>query len=157
MKYICFDLSTSESGWALFDKKKVIQTGTIKASSVLDRGERVVYMAHEMMRLVMRFKCDEMITEDIYMNPGMFTAFAALSELKGAVLYAYHQIRLRPPITFMASHARSRVGLPARGKKSEIIKGLWEEYQIKVPNDHIADAVVLGLAYQKDLDENPEA
>ena len=150
MRVLALDLSTSETGWALFDDKKLLKSGIIKVSqSIDDSALRIIHVAEEVVKLVRAESVEELVSEDIFLSPRMFSAFNILAQLKGAILFAWYKCKLRPPQHISAVSARSLIGITPNAKKEIVVKEFNKKYKRQYTNHNEVDAIIQGIAYLK--------
>lgn len=150
MRIFALDLSTSETGWALFDDAHLLKSGVIKVpQNVDDSALKIIHVAEEVIKFLRTEQIEELVSEDIFMSPRMFSAFNILAQLKGAILFAFYKCKLRPPEHISAVSARSLIGITPNVKKDLIIKEFNKKFKTNYTNHNEVDALIQGIAYLK--------
>jgi Holliday junction resolvasome RuvABC endonuclease subunit len=160
MKILALDLSTKNSGWAIFENKNLIDSGCIGASStnVLNRIEkiikelRVIFDKHKPDNIIV----EEVLPEDVKNNQA---TFKALMYLQAAVALEFNKDNKKLEF-FVSSEWRKICGIhTGRGitrdtLKAADIKFVKDNYNLTV-NDDIADAICIGYAYTHQVKNIP--
>ena len=146
MKILGLDLSTRESGWAIYNKK--LKYGSFKTPYKLKGVLAMEYQATKIKELIEKEKPKKIIIEDTFLgkyNPYMYKTISRLGGWVGLKSY----FDKRNYCYVMACKARKKVGIKGNASKKEIIKKLKELFNIEVKNHNIADAIVLVLSETK--------
>jgi len=144
------DLSSTETGWCLAKNGKIVKYGTIKPGSDLDSIEKLIYVAEECQKLIIKHRVEELVIEDIYC--GWVQAFLILARLQGAIIHMWYKMKLRGPVIIRTVTARKAIGAPPTGKKKAVMAVVNAILNKDIKNDNISDACVLILAYLKEED-----
>lgn len=87
MKILSIDASTSSTGWGIFNEKKLVSYGCIKAKDGRDWRERIADMIDELDKIIKENKGIERIyVEDVPLNSRNPMTLKMLSVLQGALL-----------------------------------------------------------------------
>jgi len=143
MKILGLDQGTVYTGYCVIEDSNIIATGSIELNQKLKLNTRIVSMCHDIEQLLRKYNPDYLALEDIYYCPGRYNAFRALAMLRGALIWEYWIRKLSHPIIVSAVSARKYLGIKGNSKKHEIIKFLNKEFNLKLDNEHIADAIVV--------------
>jgi len=140
------DLSTSCTGYSIFQDKKLIKYGRIKPKttwSVLERIEFIVFELENLLSINEKLKPNLIIIEDIYLGyfhgKNQVLGFANLARLSGAVmgmLWTYFGIEVKNIILEKAIVARPKVGLKGNCQKAEVQCWVLKTYFKKDVSDY---------------------
>lgn len=170
MIILALDASTKNSGYAIFDNKKLIQYGCIQ-SSKNNVIERILYMIKEIDKLIDEYQIEKIILEEVlpkneayddganhHANPKVFKPLMWLQGGINFMIYTKHKdIEIE---YILPNQWRSKVGIrTGRGIKRESLKAAdikfaKETFDIDV-NDDIADACGIGWSYIKESQKQP--
>lgn len=146
MKILSLDLSTKSSGYAVFENDKLIKFGVIKSTDkdLLVRGN---YMAEFVRILCEKYgKFDLVGIEELKVLRNQST-LVKLAQVQGMVLR-----ELKDQVVKFVMPTMWRKGFELNGKRAEAkakaIK-LCEELGYKVECDDDAEAILLGIYFQK--------
>lgn len=153
------DLSTVATGYCVAKDGKIIHYDTIKSHPKLHPLEKIIHMVEETQKLVVKYKVDELIIEDIYF--AFIKSFLRLAELRGAVVYMWYKMKLRIPISYRPVTARKIMSVKTskekiKGKKrrgitkKEVLERVNELLNKNIKDHNVADAIILVLAYLKE-------
>ena len=155
-----FDLSTSCSGYAVFDKCDLIKYGAITPKSK-DWRDRVMEETLEIARLLKQHAPDAIYVEDVPKKPGANTLHK-LGAVQGMILSLCAGFKIRPTF-LLPSDCRRSLGLydgTKDGLKREVLKekavymandvfGLnleWHGANSKKSEDDIAEAILIAYS-----------
>lgn len=152
MKVLALDLSTKNTGWAVFEDKKLIDSGCIAATStnVLNRIEKTT---DELEIIFDRYIPDNIIVEEVLPEDVKHnqTVFKALMYMQASVALAFNK-RGKKLEFYTASEWRKKCGIrTGRSVTRDIVKAadikfVKDTYNIDA-NDDICDAICIGYAY----------
>jgi Holliday junction resolvasome RuvABC endonuclease subunit len=143
MKILGLDQGTVYTGYCVIENGNILTLGSIELKQDLNLNTRIVTMCHDIDMLLRKFTPDHLCLEDIYYCPGRYAAFRALAMLRGALIWEYWLKKLTYPIIVSAVSARKHLGIKGNAKKMEIIEFLNKSLNLKLDNEHIADAIVV--------------
>ncbi|MGL5691607.1 MAG: crossover junction endodeoxyribonuclease RuvC, partial [Bacteroidales bacterium] len=87
MKTLSLDLSTTSSGWAIFDEDRLVEYGCIKAKKEeKDFRFRIKYMLKRLDEIIEKYNPDKVVCEDVPLKKGTTKVTLMLGCLQGAVL-----------------------------------------------------------------------
>lgn len=152
MKVLALDLSTKNTGWAVFEDKKLIDSGCIAATStnVLNRISKIT----EELRIIYdRFNPDEIIVEEVLPEDVKHNqqVFKALMYMQASVALEFNKSGKKLNF-YVASEWRKKCGIrTGRGVTRDMVKAadikfVKDNYGIDA-NDDICDAICIGYAY----------
>lgn len=152
MKVLALDLSTKNTGWAVFENKKLIDSGCIAATStnVLNRINkiteelRVIYDKYTPDNIIV----EEVLPEDVKHNQ---QAFKALMYMQASIALEFNKngkkLEFYTPSEWRKKCGiRTGPGVTRDMAKAADIKFVKDNYNLDV-NDDIADAICIGYAY----------
>lgn len=152
MIVLALDLSTKSAGWAIFNNKKLIDSGCITASStnVLDRISKIT---RELREVFDKFNPDEIIVEEVLPEDVRHNqqVFKALMYMQAAVALDFNKNGKKLNF-YVSSEWRKKCGIrTGRGITREMVKAadikfVKDNYNIDA-NDDICDAICIGHAY----------
>lgn len=152
MIVLALDLSTKSAGWAVFNDKKLVDSGCITASStnVLDRISKIT---RELREVFDKFNPDEIIVEEVLPEDVRHNqqVFKALMYMQAAVALDFNKNGKKLNF-YVSSEWRKKCGIrTGRGITREMVKAadikfVKDNYNIDA-NDDICDAICIGHAY----------
>lgn len=151
-RVLAIDQATVNSGWALYEDKKLIGHGVIKIAEKYDTIERISQVNQEVKRRVQEYEPDIVLFEDIQLQEGNskigvvgVTTFKVLAQLLGVLSTTLHDLGVEyivvPPATW-----RAHVGVKGRARADKKKSGqliVKQKYGITIVNDE-ADAILIG-------------
>ena len=151
-KTLALDLSTKNSGYAIFEDKKLIDYGCISATdnNVLNRIEK---MTKELKEIFDKYEPDNIIVEEVLPEDvkNNQKVFKALMYMQAAIALEFNKSKKTLEF-YTSSEWRKKCGIhTGRGitrdtLKSADINFVKDKYNI-VANDDICDAICIGYAY----------
>lgn len=152
MKVLALDLSTKSTGWAIFENKKLIDSGCITASStnVLNRIEKIT---KELRTIFNEHKPDDIIVEEVLPEDVKHNqqVFKALMYLQASIALEFNKDDKKLNF-YVSSEWRKKCGIrTGRGITRDMVKAadikfVKDNYNIEA-NDDICDAICIGHAY----------
>jgi len=118
MKILGLDLSTVNTGWAIYDGE-VCKYGSIPIESRLTFFEKVRYIIKEIDKVVKEHKPVELAIEDTYFGLNQ-QGFKVLTRLSGAVMYYWYLRKHKVCKFLLATQARKEIGLTGNATKAEV-------------------------------------
>jgi len=151
-KVLALDLSTTETGYALFQDESIVRFDIIKPSSKLSALERSIEVAWAIEELIDLHEPDEVVIESTYM--AFPQSAELLGRLHGMIIWIWKNYSSKLPIYLVATHIRKVMGIKGviRGKegKKAIINYVERLTNLTIGNDNVADAILTGLCYLKE-------
>ena len=149
---LALDLSTKNSGYAIFENQDLKTYGCITAGSA-NLYNRIDKMITELTKILEDNKIDNVIIEDVIPQDvkGNQTVFKALMYLQGFVMHLLNKYNIKNIKFYTSSEWRKKCGIhTGRGITRESLKPkdiqfVQSQFGIKV-NDDVADAIGLGFA-----------
>lgn len=151
---LAIDASTKSTGYAVFDRGKLITYGCLTASSndLINRIKKIIL---ELTEVFNNYKIDTIVLEEVRPEDGMqnIKTHRALMWLQGAIAMLAHEIDKTIEIEYMyPSQWRKHCGIgTGRGIKRDVVKQRDIEFVKKTygldVNDDIADAIGIGHGY----------
>lgn len=129
MKTIGLDLSTTCTGYSIFEDKKLIKFGQIKPKTTLTTTEKVEYIVREFVKIFKEIDVSKakFIIEDIYLatffGKNQVLGFANLGRISGAIMagiFLELNKSAKDIILIKAISARPLVGLKGNCQKAEV-------------------------------------
>lgn len=151
MKILALDMSTKNTGYAVFEDKELIDYGCISAGSA-NLFHRIDRMVEGIEELLKKYKFDHIYIEDVYPEDthNNIQVYKALVYLQGFVLHLLDKYNLSHTF-YTASEWRAKCGIKTgRGIRRETLKVkdiqfVQGQFGIKVGDD-AADAIGIGFA-----------
>ena len=153
MKTLAFDTSTTQTGWAYYEKDKYIDSGYINFKGIKDVNERMAAMVQKIRELIKNKRPDYIVAEKTSVARNQHTqrvltmilgALFGFSVENGISFHMYSPGEWRKVIDG-GSKPRKREEL----KKWDIEKA-HEILRLNNLNDDEADAVLIGYAFCKE-------
>lgn len=152
MKVLALDLSTKSTGWAVFENKKLIDSGCVTASStnVLNRISKIT---DELRIIYDRYLPDDIIVEEVLPEDVRHNqqVFKALMYMQAAVALEFNKSGKKLNF-YVSSEWRKKCGIrTGRGITRDMVKAadikfVKDNYNINA-NDDVCDAICIGHAY----------
>ena len=152
MKVLALDLSTKSTGWAVFENKKLVDSGCITASStnVLNRISKIT---DELRIIYDRYLPDDIIVEEVLPEDVRHNqqVFKALMYMQAAVALEFNKSGKKLNF-YVSSEWRKKCGIrTGRGITRDMVKAadikfVKDNYNIDA-NDDVCDAICIGHAY----------
>ena len=152
MKVLALDLSTKSTGWAVFENKKLIDSGCVTASStnVLNRISKIT---DELRIIYDRYLPDDIIVEEVLPEDVRHNqqVFKALMYMQAAVALEFNKSGKKLNF-YVSSEWRKKCGIrTGRGITRDMVKAadikfVKDNYNIDA-NDDVCDAICIGHAY----------
>lgn len=164
MRILSIDASTKKTGWALFDKDKLVEYGCIESNKIEWRS-RVLDMTDELDKVVKRLSPNRIIIEDVPLQSANPQTMKMLCVLQGVLLGM--SIGNKVYIEFIQPTTwRSKIGLfdgTQKGKERNEMKKksiefandkfglnlIYKSPSSKYNEDDLADAICLGYSYNR--------
>ncbi len=153
MKTIGLDLSTTCTGYAIFENHKLIKYGQIKPKTTLTTNEKIEYIVKEFVKIFKQedLTNSEFIIEDIFLGhffgKSQVTGFANLGRISGAIMASLflelNQIAANITLR-MAVSARPLVGLKGNCQKVEVQIWVLDKFLNKDVSEYqgLVDAII---------------
>lgn len=148
MRLLALDQSSRCSGWAIFDNKELIDSGTFTLYSD-DIGERLVQYRQHLSDLIDKYKIEEIAFEDIQMQNQInnVQTFKVLAEIFG--ITQEYLVEYNYPYHIVSSNTwKSKLQIKGRTRQEQKKNAqayVLEHYNKKVSQDE-ADAISLGTS-----------
>ena len=151
MMVLALDLSTKNSGWAVYKNQELIAHGCISATNS-NLYERIHIMCENVEKIVKKYNISKSIIEDVFPEDvhNNRNVFNALMYLQGFITDVLNTYKIEFKF-YTASEWRKKCGIhTGRGIKRESLKAqdikfVQNQFGIKV-NDDEADAICIGFA-----------
>lgn len=131
MRICGLDLSTSCSGWSIFEDGELITYGAIRPVSD-DWRERIMQETMELAAILKKYSPEKVYVEDVPMKDGKLT-IVKLGAVQGMILSLCAGFRLKP--TFLLPSAwRREIGL-FDGTRSGTTRDVLKEKAVKMVNE----------------------
>ncbi len=145
MVILALDQSSSNSGFAVIKDGALIASGCINITAGWELLNRVVAMCDEIDKLIGQYKPEYLIIEEIYGLPGRYNALKALAIVRGGLILTWWRRTKAFPMILNCSQARAQLGINGRAKKPEVMAAVNAKFNLKITNEHQADAIVLAI------------
>jgi len=129
MKILAFDISSSNTGWAFLELKKLKvgytiskhEYGNIQPSMTMEQCQKIYFFGNRIKELLEKFEPDEVAFEEaiLVMGHGFSTA-RSLSRLGGVGMYFAHQFTKKEIFLYEPSKWKKQLGLNSRCHKVEV-------------------------------------
>ena len=147
MKILGLDLSTTETGYCIYDG--TFKVGKIKPKSTIPRNNRICLIVKDISELIAQNNIEVVVIEEIYLNYA--TSAMVLGRLQGAIIYMLKDKYQIEPIFYDCSHSRKNVGLNGHAKKKEVCIFVSKKLNQEITNDNEADSVIVVLNHLKEI------
>ena len=152
MKILALDLSTKNTGWAVFEDKNLINKGCIEANNT-NTLDRISIMVNKLIEIYNNYFPQKIIVEEVLPDDVKHnqSVYKALMYLQAAVALEFNKYGKSLEF-YTASEWRKKCGIrTGRGIKREALKAadikfVKDNYNLDV-NDDVADAICIGYAY----------
>ena len=153
--FISLDMSTSSTGWCVWENNKIKEYGCIVADKALPLNKRIHIMWNGIAQVLEKYEeIDKVVAEDPLPRTDHTTneaTYRALNWLQGYVGVMIKDSGIKDIVFVQPNSWRSQIGIKTgRGKKREELKAAdiaWVKNQFGVEvNDDIADAIGIGFS-----------
>lgn len=151
---LAIDTGLCNLGWSIWNKinPKIILTGTIKTKSSEEIINRIFKITEELENIIIKFRINEIVCEDIRIDPALKRASINLSIVKGSLIQMskIHFVRLS---FIQPTSARKNVFGKGNIKKKDIQSCLQQTIFKKyvqnqeIKNEHILDSIIVALSF----------
>jgi len=148
MTILALDLASHTTGFAVFDGKRLKNSGIIKGKNK-DINKRLIEIKHQLVELISTYEPDYVVVEEMqpFIKPNLFNTTRILEKLHGVLLSVvddYDIELLRVPI----NKWRQDIGIQANQKrvllKQIAIARANKSYHLNVSGDDEAEAILIG-------------
>lgn len=153
-RVLCLDAATGNTGWSLYDNKKLVAYGTFNTAAYDDKTARIHEVKVWLQEMIKSTLCDAVGLEGIQLqkNVGMFQT---LANLQGVILDTLYEKGIRYEVA-SSSTWRTFVGLnnadARESAKAKAQAWVLMNYHLKCTQDE-ADAIVMGKYFSNNLKE----
>jgi len=156
MLILGFDLSLSNTGWALLEvidkwNFRVIKTGHIKTCLTEGKikystGSRLTKISKQMMNILERFNADCVVKESSFSN-GNIKSTQQIFKVVGVFEMLIHQSDIFTFTEYAPATIKKTITGNGRSSKEEVTLAIEKLTTIKTKNDNITDAIAVALTY----------
>lgn len=154
---LAMDLASFHSGWALFQGKKLIASGSIFSKASASMQARAIHLYDSLEKLLDEYKPQHFVIEDQFLNPIFKNAMTlkTLSKFAGIALLCSARRDLEMQVLSPTEIKKEMTG-KGNAKKEDVIAAVLAQYDFTTTNDNIADAIAVGTAYirKRECDAN---
>jgi len=152
MLILALDISSVGTGFCFIEDGKINGIyGVIAPDKKLNLGAKLLYFEQEIKKLIIQYKPDDIIVEDIFCFNKV--SFKCLAEYRGVAFKIIYELTGKDPYSVMAVEARKIMGVGS--KKQDAFNGIIKICNLKGfdfdRDNDIVDSFCLGLAYDKIL------
>lgn len=144
MKTLALDLSTVDTGFAIYDDSKLTLWGSLsyRDKDVYDRIFRTVNKIHEM---IITEEIDEVVFEDSFAGANG-QVVVKLNRLAGGVIFVAKTLST-PFTTYAPKVIKKAFTSNGNASKQDIMDKVKEIFNLEILNDNICDAIALGYIH----------
>ena len=140
MRFLALDLSTVDTGFAIYEEKDLILWGSLSyKGEIYDRMFQTVNAVHE---IIIKDEIDEVIFEDSFAGSNK-QVVVKLNRLAGGIIFI-SQTLSTPFCTYSPREIKKRFVGNGNACKQDVIDKVKEIYKLDIANDNICDAIALG-------------
>ena len=143
-RLLALDQSSHITGWAVFEDKKLIDSGTFEIKGN-DFTKRLFKIKLAILELIDKYDIDEVIFEDIQLQETKITTFKMLAEVIGVLMETFEEIQM-PMSTVLAVQWKSALKIKGKKRDEQKVnaqKYVFETYGKQVSQDE-SDAICIG-------------
>lgn len=151
-----FDLSLSNTGWALLEvidkwNFRVIETGQIKTcltkgKTKYSTGSRLAEISKQMKNVLERHNADHIVKESSFSN-GNIKSTQQIFKVVGVFEMLLHQSNVYTFSEYAPATVKKTITGNGQSSKEEVASEIEKLTSIKSKNDNITDAVAVALTY----------
>ena len=144
MKILALDLSTVDTGFAIYDNSELMLYGSLSYNdkNLYDRTFRTINKIHEM---IITEEIDEVVFEDSFSGTNK-QVVVKLNRLAGGVIFVAQSLST-PFVTYPPRSIKKAFTGNGNAKKEDMIKQVKELLKLDIYNDNICDAIALGYIH----------
>lgn len=156
-KILAFDVSSVSTGWALLDKGKLKEFGTLQPHKKYCLQEKLYWFKNNIITLLKIFDPDHVVAEETYLKN--VTTLKVLMQFITVVNLECFEVLDKELVFISPLKARSYYTLK---DKQGVFDYMKNKYKVKLKNytfttgNDISDAILIGLYYHDVLFENGE-
>ena len=140
MRVLALDLSTVDTGFAIYEEKDLILWGSLSyKGDVYDRIFKTVNAVHEM---IIKDEIDEIIFEDSFAGVNK-QVVVKLNRLAGGIIFIAQTLST-PFRTYAPREIKKTFVGNGNASKQDVIDKVNSIYGLNIDNDNICDAIALG-------------
>lgn len=154
MKILGIDPGLGRCGWAIITREKnkyqMIEYGCIETSSKLSDSERLVFLKQELDRIIVKFKPDVAVVEQLFFFKNQKTIIQ-VGQARGIILLAIAEksITLQELTPLQVKMSLTGYGKADKSQIQKMVKVILKLEIIPKPDD-AADALAIALAQNND-------
>ena len=143
MRILGLDTSTTSTGYAVLDNKRLISYGTIKTPKKADLLDKIIYIEEHIKQIIKAKEIEFIVIEDLAVTRSASTT----KVLAGLLYHLLVEFRKKELLVVQARPSEWRSVCGIKGKcrkefKQNAIQHIKNEYKIDVNNDE-ADAICI--------------
>lgn len=148
---IALDVSTKNTGWAIFEDGKYKESGVIACNNIEDKNVRIDEMAYFILEKIRKSRADICVVEQSILGNRNPDSFRMLSMILGVIFYHCYENGISY-YSYLPSEWRKLID-PGKKPRKRVELKQWDidkfkEIYNRVPQtDDEADAALIGTAY----------
>lgn len=159
-RVIGLDISSIASGWSVLDlvdgQTILTDYGVINPPETLNQTATFGYITDSIGILLKAFQPNDLVIEDTFFGKDV-TVLKKLSRIAGQLQYIWWSKQRKEPFFYMAMTARKDFpGLQGNSKKPEIVVAVNKQFNLRIKDHNIADAIVVAHHHLINLDDTPK-
>lgn len=138
------DLSTTDTGYAIFDDNQLITYGSI-SFNVKDVYKRIILTVEDIQEKIAGMDIDHIVFEDSFAGTNK-RVVVILNRLAGGVIWVADRLGVSFS-TYPPKIIKKFITGNGNANKQMMIDAINHRFKTEIKNDNIADAIAIGLTY----------
>lgn len=147
MRFMSLDLSTTDTGYAIFENDQLITYGSI-SFNVKDTYKRIILIVEAIQEQLAGMEIDHVVFEDSFSGVNK-RVVVILNRLAGGVIWVADRLGISFS-TYPPKIIKKFITGNGNANKQMVIDAINKKYKCELTNDNIADAIAIGLTYLND-------
>lgn len=144
MRFISLDLSTTDTGYAIFENDKLITYGSI-SFKIKDTYKRIILTVEAVQEMLSGMEIDHVVFEDSFSGTNK-RVVVILNRLAGGIIWVADRLGVSFS-TYPPKSVKKFITGNGNANKGMVIEAINQMYNIDVSNDNIADAIAIGQTF----------
>lgn len=148
IKTVAFDLSTVDSGWAIYEDNNLLLYGDFKPSKKENVYDRVWDQVCQIKKLILNNQIGQVVFEDSFSSMRNKQVVVKLNRLAGMVMYICYENNI-PFFTIPPKSAKKLFSGNGNASKELMIECVNKKFSLELKNDNICDAIAIGDVFTR--------
>lgn len=144
MRFMSLDLSTTDTGYAIFDNDKLIAYGSI-SFNIKDVYKRIILTVEQIQEMIAGMEIDHIVFEDSFSGTNK-RVVVILNRLAGGVIWVADRLGVSFS-TYPPKIIKKFITGNGNANKQLMLDTINQRLETEITNDNIADAIAIGFTY----------